>query len=302
MPAIQHRGWLAAYVALGCTWGCSFLFIKYSLGFLTPFGVAFGRCALGAASLLIISAIRRIPLPRDAIVWLHLWVVSLCLNVIPGVLFALAETRTTSIVAGIINALTPLMALFFIVVVFRDEPVRRYQVAGIALGLVGVVVVLGAWRGLGSNPWWAVAALLAAVALYGVSFPYSRRFIIPRHLTPFSLASTQLLLATLTLAPSFVVDGFNHHGVSPHAVVGLVALGVFGSGIAYVWNFRVIAAAGSSVASTVTYLTPVVAVVVGVLFAHERLAWYEPLGGALVILGAAMGQGRLRRTRDLAPI
>ena len=59
------------------------------------------------------------------------------------------------------------------------------------------------------------------------------------------------------------------------------------------WNFRVIAAAGSSIASTVTYLTPVVAVIAGVIFLMSPLTWYEPVGGAVVLLGAAIGQGRL---------
>lgn len=290
------RSWLPAYLAVGVVWGCSFLFIKYALIFLTPFGVAFARCALGACTLAIVAAFARIALPKDAVVWAHLWIVALCINVVPGVLFALAETRTTSIIAGIVNAITPLTTLLFIVTVFRDDPVQRHQVLGLAIGLVGVFVVLGVWRGLGSNPWWAVVALLLSVTLYGFSFPYTKRFVIPRGLSPVSLASAQLLLAALTLLPTFLIDGFNHHAASATAIVGVLGLGVFGSGLAFMWNFRVIAAAGSSVASTVTYITPVVAVAVGVIFLHESLVWFEPVGGGIVLLGAAVGQGRLRRS------
>jgi drug/metabolite transporter (DMT)-like permease len=291
----RQRTWLWSYVALGITWGCSFLFIKDALGFLSPYGVAFGRCALGAATLVALCLARRESLPRDPVVWGHLWIVCLTLNVVPGILFALAETRVTSVVAGIVNGLTPLTTLFFIVVVFRDEPVHTYQVAGLALGLIGVLVVLGVWRGLGSNPWWAVAALLGAVTLYGISFPYTRRHLIGRGLSPVSMATTQLVLATITLIPFFAADGYNGHRVTPHAAVGILGLGVLGSGLAYVWNFTVQRAAGSAVASTVTYLTPAVAVVAGVVVLSERLTWYEPIGGAIVLLGAAVGQGRLRR-------
>lgn len=297
MTAPTSHSWVPAYVATGIAWGCSFLFIKYSLGFLTPYGVAFMRCALGALTLLIIAAVTQVALPKDFVVWCHLWVVAMCLNIVPGVLFAVAETRTTSIVAGIVNALTPLTTLFFILVVFRDESMKRYQLLGLAVGLVGVLVVLGVWHGFGSNPWWAVAALLGAVTLYGVSFPYTRRFIIPRHLAPVSLASAQLLLAAITLLPAFLINGMNGHAISPHAAASVLALGIFGSGFAFMWNFRVQAAAGSSVASTVTFLTPVVAVIVGVIFLHEQLTWYEPIGGLVVLLGAAIGQGRLLRAR-----
>src|SRR3984957_7327351 len=299
MTSAPSRSWLPTYIVLGITWGCSFLFIKYSLGFLTPFGVAFGRCALGALTLVIISSVRRIALPREFIVWCHLWVVAMCLNIVPGVLFAVAETRTTSIVAGIINALTPLTSLFFIVVVFRDEPVKRYQLVGLGVGLLGVLLVLGVWRGFGPNPWWAVAALLLSVTLYGLSFPYSRRFVIPRHLDPIALASTQVVLAALTLTPTFLFDGTNGHSITVKSGLAVLALGAFGTGFAYIWNFRVMAAAGSAIASTVTYLTPVVAVIAGVLFLHERLTWFEPVGGLVMLLGAAIGQGRLPRRHTL---
>ena len=274
--ASATRSWIPAYLATGVVWGCSFLFIKLSLGFLTPFGVAFVRCALGAVTLVVVAAIIRVPLPRDPMLWLHLWVVALCLNIVPGVLFAVAETRTTSIVAGIINALTPLTTLFFMLVVFRDEPMKRYQLAGLAIGLCGVLLVLGVWHGFGRNPWWAIVALLGAVILYGVSFPYSRRYVLPHGLAPVSLASAQLLLAAVTLLPTFLIDGTNGHAVSAKAALAATALGIFGSGFAYMWNFRVMAAAGSSIASTVTYLTPVVAVVAGVIFLNESLTWFEP--------------------------
>ncbi len=292
----RNSSWLGPYLAVGLAWGCSFLFIKYSLLLLTPFGVAFARCALGALTLLVIAALTRVALPKELVVWGHLFVVALCINVVPGVLFALAETRTTSILAGLINALTPLTALFFIVVVFRDDPVRRHQLVGLAVGLAGVLIVLQVWRGFGTNPWWAVTALLASVTLYGFTFPYVRRFLTPRGLAPVSLASAQLTLAALTLLPTFLFDGVAHHDVVPRAVVGIVGLGIFGSGLAFMWNFRVIASAGSSLASTVTYLTPVVAVIVGVIFLHESLNWFEPVGGLAVLAGAAIGQGRFQRS------
>ncbi|MFA5919206.1 MAG: hypothetical protein WC800_06675, partial [Candidatus Nanopelagicaceae bacterium] len=83
---MKDRGWLPAYIALGIVWGCSFIFIKLGLEFLTPVGVAFGRTALGALALVTISRARGIALPSRPKVWLHLWVVAMLLNVVPGVL------------------------------------------------------------------------------------------------------------------------------------------------------------------------------------------------------------------------
>jgi drug/metabolite transporter (DMT)-like permease len=289
------RQWLPAYLGTSVAWGCSFIFIKEGLTFLTPFGVAFGRCFFGAVTLFIIARATRNAWPRDPVVWAHLAFVALLINVLPGILFAVAETHVTSILAGIANALTPLTTLFFMTVVFRDERLSREQLLGLVTGLIGVLVVFGAWHGLGHNPWWAVGALLLSVVLYGVTFPYTRRYLTPRQLPPTSLASAQLLLAAVMLTPTFFIDGMNGHGVTWRGGISIILLGILGSGLAFMWNFKVINLAGSSVASTVTYLSPLVAVVVGVVVLRETLTWYQPVGGFIVLVGAALGQGRFKR-------
>jgi len=288
------NSWVALYLALGVVWGCSFIFIKLGLDFLTPFGVAFGRCALGAVTLLAWAKYKKISLPQSGKLWAHLWVVSLLLNVVPGVFFALAETKVTSILAGIINAVTPLMTLIAIMVVTRDEKPKVYQVIGIGIGFIGVLTVLGAWKGLGDNPFWAVLVLLAAVTCYGFSFPYSRRFIIPHKLPSESIAAAQVTTGAITLLPFYLIDGIARDVYKPGPVLAMLTLGVFGSGFAYIWNFRIMDLAGSAIASSVTYLTPVVAVIVGVIFLKENLFWYEPVGALIVLLGAAIGQNRIK--------
>ena len=293
MSKSKSQSWLGLYIALGIVWGCSFIFIKLGLEFLTPFGVAFGRCALGALALLIYLKIKGLSLVRDRKMIGHLWVVALLLNVIPGILFAWAETEVTSILAGIINAVTPLMTLIAIIVVSRNEKPTTPQVVGLLLGFLGVLTVLGAWKGLGDNPLWAILILLAAVTCYGFSFPYSRRFILPAQLKPEVMAATQVTLGAITLLPLFLFNGIakNEYRLGP--VLAMVALGVFGSGFAYIWNFTIMRDAGSAIASSVTYVTPVVAVAVGLIFLQEKLHWYEPVGALIVLLGAAIAQGRI---------
>lgn len=290
--------WLPLYLLTGFVWGCSFIFIKEGLEFLTPFGVAFGRCALGALTLYSIAKIRNIALPRDKKALFHIWVVCLLLNVFPGVFFALAETKVTSILAGIINAVTPLMTLLAILVVNRAEKVKRVQVIGLVIGFTGVLIVLAAWNGLGTNPWWAVLILFIAVALYGISYPYTRRFVMPLGIKPEAIVAQQLILASLTLLPFYLMDGIakDEYRVAP--VLSMLALGIFGSGFAYLWNFRVMELAGSAISSSVTYLTPVVAVIVGIIYLGEKISWNEPVGAAVVLLGAAIAQERIRVKRS----
>ena len=291
----MKKSWLPAYLALGLVWGCSFIFIELGLVFLSPFGVTFVRCALGAITLLIFAKARKVGLPKGKSIWKKLWVVAMLLNVVPGVLFAFAQQYISSALAGIINATTPLMTLIFMLLIFREEKIKREQVYGLLIGALGVMTVVGVWKELGGNQLIGVIALLIAVSCYGASYPYSTRNVIPLGLKPEALATGQLLMATMTLLPLFIFDGFSSNNYETKSIIAMLCLGIFGSGFAYIWNFSVTAAAGSAIGSTVTYITPVVAVIVGWLYLNEEIAWHEPVGALVVIIGALLSQGRLNR-------
>lgn len=290
----MRKTWLLSYVLLGITWGMSFLFIKQGLEFLTPVGVAFGRCALGAITLIIIAKSRGVQLPKDPKIWAHLLVVALLLNVIPGILFALAETKVTSILAGIINAVTPLMTVLAILLIGRDEHPSKSQLIGLVIGFLGVATVMGIWQGFGENPIFYVLILLFSVTCYGFSFPYSRRFVMPYKLEPTQMATVQLICAATVLLPGYLIDGIAEYKFQPVSLLSMLALGIFGSGFAYIWNFQLIHEAGSAIASSVTFVTPVVAVIAGIIFLGESLAWYEPVGALIVLFGAAIAQERIK--------
>jgi len=292
---MMRKSWLPAYLALGTVWGCSFIFIELGLEFLTPFGVAFIRCALGAITLLIFTKIRKVDLPKNRKIWQKLWVVAMLLNVIPGVLFAFAQQYVTSVLASIINAGTPLMTLVFMLIVFREEKLKPEQIIGLLIGALGVLTVVGVWKDLGDNQLVGVIALLIAISCYGASYPYSTRNVIPLKLKPEALATGQLIMAAVTLLPFFIINGISNDFYRPQSVIAMLCLGIFGSGFAYIWNFAITAAAGSAIASTVTYLTPVVAVIVGFLYLGEVIVWHEIVGALIVIVGALLSQGRLNR-------
>jgi drug/metabolite transporter (DMT)-like permease len=292
---MMRKSWLPAYIALGLVWGCSFIFIELGLEFLTPFGVAFVRCALGAITLLTVVKVRKISLPKERSTWQKLWIVALLLNIVPGILFAFAQQYVTSVLAGIINATTPLMTMVFMLLLFREQKLKSEQIIGLFIGAFGVMVVLGIWKGIGDNQLLGVLALLLAVSCYGFSFPFTIRNIVPLGLKPEAAATVQLCMAAITLLPLYLFDGISDDDFQPTPILAMLALGVLGSGFAYIWNFSIIAAAGGSIASTVTYITPVVAVFVGWLFLGEPITWHEIVGAVLVIIGAAITQGRLKR-------
>ena len=292
---MKQKSWMPIYLLLGLVWGSSFVLIKLGLEFLTPVGVAFGRCALGAMTLLLIVKIRNIKLPSDPKTWFILWVVSLLLNVLPGFLFAFAQQRVTTVLAGIINAFTPLATLIFIIIIFRSEKIKSEQITGLAIGAIGVIVVLGVWNGVGSGSGIGILALFGAITCYGLSYPIIKKYLIPLNLKAEALAARQVTAGALTLLPFYLMNGIAKDEYRAGPILAMMALGIFGSGLAYIWNFQIVERAGSPIASTVTYLTPVVAVFIGWIFLGENITWHEPVGGAIVILGAAISQGRFNK-------
>jgi drug/metabolite transporter (DMT)-like permease len=117
---------------------------------------------------------------------------------------------------------------------------------------------------------------------------------LPKKIKAESLAAGQLTMGALTLFPAYLIDGISITNYRPGPVLAMLTLGILGSGFAYIWNFKIMEAAGSAIASTVTYVTPVVAVIVGIIFLGEGVTWYEPVGGLIVLLGAAISQNRIK--------
>lgn len=299
MRARDPLPWQLPLLLTGLIWGCSFLFIKWGLLALSPVQVAFVRLAIGAATLLAITVLTRSGLPRRAATWRRLTVTALLFCSVPFTLFAYGETQTSSILAGIVNSATPLATLLITSLAFPEARPTRAQVVGFLVGFAGVLVVLGVWNGFGGGELTGVLACVAAITCYGMAFPYSRRHLTGTGDGPLAIASGQVILGALFLVPVVVLEWALGGGrivapVPAETVWGMLALGALGSGVAYVMNQHVIAVAGGTLASSVTYLTPLVAVVAGVALLGEALAWNEPVGGLVVLLGVAIAQGRVR--------
>lgn len=285
--------WRLWFVVLSAIWGCSFWFMKVGLRGLSPLEVAFWRLALGAVALVVILAVLRIRPPRDLRTWGHLAVVAVLLCSVPFSLFAYGETHVSSVLAGLINAATPIATLAVTMAAYREQAVTRSQVAGLAIGFVGVAVLLGGWSGIGGDGLLGSLACLGAICCYGLAYPYARRHLTGSGDGPVALAAGQVVLGALLLVPVLPFAWGGGGAVTADVVAAMLALGVLGSGMAYVLNYRIVAAAGATTASTVTYLIPLFAVVAGVAFLGESLTWNEPVGGAVVLLGVAVGSGRI---------
>ena len=294
MSSTTKKPWVAMYSVAGLIWGASFLFIELALSFLNPIGVAFWRTVFGALSMLVAVLIFKSKLPTSFTAWKHLTISGIYMASVPYVLFAYAQTQVTSALAAIINAVTPIATVIVILIAFRTEKLKAHVITGIVVGLVGVLVVLGAWQGFGSNNPLAILALLVAITLYGIGTPYVRKYITPLNLPTEVSVFGQIGTAAITLLPVYLFTGPVVTSTPDlQSVASIVTLGALGSGFAYLLYYKILDVVGSAIASSVTYITPVIAVVLGVLLLGEELHWYEPVGGLIVILGAAISQGSI---------
>ena len=282
-------------MALGVIWGSSFLFIALGLETLPPTGIAFWRTFIGALTLLVVMLIRRIPFVRGFGSWIKIWIAGLLMSGIPAILFGYAEQHVNSSLAAIINASTPIFTVIAILIAFRSEKPKPTVLVGLAVGLIGVLVVLGVWRGFGENEPLAIGALLLAVALYGVGSPFLRKYVEPLKLKSESAVFGQVLTSAITVLPFYAISGWSVGPITFNSTLGMLALGIFGTGLAYVMYYGLLANIGSAIASAVTYLSPIVGVILGVLLLNEQITWYQPVGAAVVLFGAAIAQGRFNK-------
>ncbi len=283
------------FILTGIIWGSSFLFMKVALGGVSPAQVAWTRLVLGGLTLGLFVLARRERLPRRLRVWGHMVVLAVSFCVIPFLLFSWAQQHVTSGLASIYNATTPIMTAIMAWAVFRVEKLKPVQIAGILVGIAGVMVIIAPWQGLDlAQSLIAQLAILGATACYGFSLAYMRRFTSDTGMSALVFSFLNIGIAAVIMLLLTPLIALTPVSLDVWIVLSLVLLGCLGTGVAYIWNQNVLRAWGPTRASTVTYITPVVGVVLGVVILGEHLSWNEPVGAVVVFLGILLAQDRLR--------
>ncbi|WP_369154939.1 DMT family transporter [Streptomyces sp. R02] len=301
-PAPDVRGrprldWRLRFAALSLIWGFSFLLIKVGTQGYAPFQVTLGRLAFGTAVLAVAMAVRREGLPRGARTWGHLAVAGFLLNALPFSLFAFAELTIPSTLAGICNATSPLWGMALSLVALREDRPTRVRVAGLGLGFLGVLTVLGAWQGFdGLDARGTTLALLASLS-YPVGWIYVRRTLAGSSHSHLSLTGGQLLLATVQLAVVTPLFTSVPSSLAVGPLLAIAALGTLGTGLAVLVQYGIVAEVGPTTGQMVTYFVPVIAAAAGILLLGETLTWSTPVGAAVVLAGAALTQVKPKRAR-----
>jgi drug/metabolite transporter (DMT)-like permease len=285
---------------LAVLWGSGFLFVKLALRGLSPVQVVLGQLGFGAIVLLLTLAVRRRPLPHVPREWAYLAGMAVLANITPYLLFSWSEQRISSGLAGVLSGTTPLLTLLFAHALGVGR-LTSARVLGLVLGLCGVVLLAAPWHdGPRAVSITGVLAALGAATCYAGSYVYARRLLTNRGTEPLVLSATQLTAGALLLGAVTPWLGRQPVTLTGAVALSMVALGVLSTGVAYVLNYRLIQDEGPTAASMTNYLTPVVAVVLGVAFVDERLSWNLVVGTAVVLIGVWIAERSSDERRAVA--
>ncbi|WP_374970411.1 DMT family transporter [Terrabacter sp. BE26] len=301
--------WQAKFGALALIWGSSFLLMKYALHWFAPIQIATGRILFGAVTVTLLLHVVGGRLPRSRRVWAHLLVVGLLLASLPFTLFPLGEERVASALAGIGNATTPMVTVLATAAMLPAERLPGRKIVAVGVGFLGVLVIAQPWQASGRPDLVGFGFTLVAGASYGIGWTWVRTHLAKEDLGGLQLPAALLVVASAEMlvvllawwalhrsafaAPWSSVTGATGGWAQP--VLSLLALGVLGTGVAYLLQFDVVRAVGQQVGSLVTYVIPIVSVVLGYLLLGERLGVWQLVGAALVLGAAVFVAGPNRR-------
>jgi drug/metabolite transporter (DMT)-like permease len=275
----------ALFLGISGIWGSSFLLMDIGLESLEPGLITWMRVGLGAAVLMLFPRARAPIDPEDRP---RLLVLSVLWVGLPFTLFPIAQQYINSAVAGMLNGAMPIFAAIFASLMLRRLP-RGAQAAGLVIGFGGVVLMSVFSGAEGSTQALGIGLILLATLCYGLSVNITTP-LTQRH-GSLPVMARMLALATIWTAPYGVV-GLVGSRFAWDSVLAVAAAGMIGTGAAFVIMGTLVGRVGSTRGSFITYLLPVVALVLGVVFRSDTVAVLAVAGVGLVILGALLASRR----------
>ncbi|MEM7058325.1 MAG: DMT family transporter [Pseudomonadota bacterium] len=291
---MSGRAWIEL-ILLASLWGGSFFSIEIALAELGPMTAVLHRVGWAMLLLWIIARARGLSAPRDWRIWGAFLVMGALNNVIPFGLMSWGQTHIESGLVSIFNAMTAPLGVLVAAIILRDEPLTARRSAGVALGFIGVVVVIGAdnlmnldWRTLAQ---WAV---LAGALSYAFASVWGKLHL--RGVDPMIAAAGMLTGSTMIMFPVVLwTEGMPSLALEVSTILAIGYYAVFATALAYLLYYRVLAMAGAGNLMLCTLLIPPIAITLGWLFLDERLP-PEAFGGfAMIALGLVVIDGRLLR-------
>lgn len=295
-----------AFALLGVIWGTNFIYMKWAVALITPAQIVLLRIFFGFLPILVFALATR------ALRWSHLrhahhfLVMALLATDIYYFAFAKGTSMLLSSVAGMLSGAIPLFTFACAFLFLREEPLTRRVATGVALGFAGVLLIARPWAtGAGGISLEGVLYMVLGSLSVGCSFVYAKRFISKLGISAVALSTYQIGLALVLIAAVTDLQGVGRLMEDRRAFLGVaIGLGLAGTGLAYILYYFIVHRLGALAAASVTYIPPVVALVIGVFMANEPVHLIDLLAIAAILGGVYVVQtGRARAAaRASAPI
>lgn len=277
------------FVSLALIWGSSFLFIAIGLDAFHPGLVTLLRVGLGAGFLALIPRTREVKLDREdrskVLLIAAIWVA------IPFTLFPIAQQWIDSAIAGMLNGATPIFTAILATALLRSLP-GPMQIAGLAIGFAGILAIALPSAGGGTTAAIGVILVVVATVCYAVSLnmvtPLQQKY------GSLPLMARILAVATVMVTP-FGLVGLGESSFAWPSLLAVASIGILGTGLAFILMGTLAGSVGATRASFITYLIPVVALILGVVFRGEVISPIAVSGVFLVIVGALLASRRETR-------
>ncbi len=291
---LSSRDWSLIFV-LSLLWGGAFLFNALGLRSFPPNTVVFLRMSIAAVPLLIVMRVTRQSLPGTAKAWRGLALLGLLNIVIPFILFTWAQTKLSAGLTSVLNATTPLwgvVAAHFLTTTEKATPLR---LLGVFLGIAGVATMIlpELRQGISGNVIAEIACLLGTLAYAFASIVALR--LNSGGMSPMTLATGQIVSSALIMFPIMCLTDqpWSIPMPSQAAVFAILGLAIISTSLAYILYFKLLESAGASNSLIVTFLIPITATLLGVMFLAERVTSSQVWGSGLIALGLVALDGRL---------
>ncbi|HAT3807233.1 TPA: DMT family transporter [Morganella morganii] len=287
----------AAFAFLGIIWGTNFIFMRQASEWISPVQIVFLRVLCGFVPIAVMAwmqkAVRREHLKYTG----HFLVMALLATVIYYWAFASGTSLLLSGVSGVLSGAIPLFSFIVAAIFLRQEKITVMRLCGLMLGFAGVILIAKPWQVSGESISLAgVGYMILGSLSVGISFVYAKKFLADKQIAPLALTTYQIGLALVILACITPFTGITAIAQDSTASLGLIiGLGLLGTGVAYLTYYYLILNLGAVVASSVTYIPPVVALIVGFLAANEQLGVTEILSMVLIMSGVFLLQRPSRR-------
>jgi drug/metabolite transporter (DMT)-like permease len=285
-----------AFAALGLIWGSNFIFMKWAVLSITPAQIVLLRVLFGFLPLLAFALATKALRWRDWRHAHHFLAMAVLATAFYYVAFAKGTALLLSSVAGMLSGAIPLFTFVTALAFLRQEPINVRSVGGTLLGFLGILLIARPWsQTIGGVDIAGVLWMVAGSFSVGCSFVYARKFISPLGLSPLALTTYQIGLALVILLATTDLHGIGAVFGDTRAALGLVVgLGLCGTGLAYIFYYLIVDGLGAVAASGVTYIPPVVALVIGAVLAGEPVRGLDVLAMAAILLGVGILQSGRR--------